>query len=211
MFRIINKPITVQKRLKEAISKKLGEDGLPKRLDTLIESVRKELEVTVQQSLFQSPEFFSLIGGSLQLDFGISSDNFMFIPLIMTDLTKVSSNWEIESGKIVISFYIEARSEDDGFVSSAIQRARYVSPRSGELIDWLRWLLYEGTAKINETYRVKVLPGKGRSLMGIMIVDKKNIGFSVDPQFAGVAGSNFVSRSILAAWPNLKEKLTQYV
>ena len=211
MFRIINKPITVQKRLNQAIFNKFRESGIPPKLNKNVLSIIDELRDILKEALFQSPEFLSLMTGTLRKDFGLSDEKIVELPFIIRDLATVYYEIEIEDKKLVVRFSIDTLGDDNPYGISALNRASYISPKSGELIDWLRWLIYEGTTKINQTHRVKTLEGKGRSHMGVMIIDKGNNGFSVDPQFAGVAGSNFVSRSILAAWPNLKERLAQHV
>jgi hypothetical protein len=211
MIRIINRAPTVQKRLEKAIFEKFKETRYPIKLDKSASLIIDELRDILKASLFQSPEFTSLMSGTLRKDFGLSDEKVAELAPIIMNLATVQYDVEIETNRLIINFYIEALDESEPLTLSALNRASYISPKSGELIDWLRWLIYEGTTKISQTHRVKTLEGKGRSHMGVMIIDKGNNGFSVDPQFAGVAGANFVSRSILAAWPSIKERLAQHV
>lgn len=101
-----------------------------------------------------------------------------------------------------------------------LPNASYISAKSGERIEWAKWLLTRGTSKIIENYRITYNPeivekGQSRSGQAIMVKaaksgkKSKDNGegviegggwyWSVPSEFAGTTTDNFLTKAILSA------------
>jgi hypothetical protein len=198
--KLVNRPETIEKRITEALRKQIAQNGYPKKIDNTAAQVYNKIAELIKTAILNSPEMNSLVNGKLRLDFGLDDDKVYILPTLLVDLFEVYyEDAEVTNPKDIfgIRFVIKSRDEDDPYVMSAFSRANYISKKSGLLIQWLRWLLFSGSEIINDTYKVMVKPGNGRSNLGIMITSKKDkFTFSVDPDFSGVQGANFITRAI---------------
>lgn len=205
-------PVSViEARILKAIKSKIAKEGVPPKLEsTGIELYDKIAEI-LKRAILSSDALNSLMGGKLRADFGIDDNLVSLVPGILIDLFEIhyEITTETTDPKTVLSviFTIRARLEEDPYTQSAITRAQYVSPKSGKLINWLRWLLFSGGETINDSYEVKLLPGIGRSHMAVMI---HRGFFEVDPEFQGREGSNFVSRAIESVVPEIESLIRSY-
>ena len=198
--RIVTRPETIEKRITEALRKQVAQNGYPKKIDKASSVVYDKIADLIKTAILNSPEMDSLMGGQLRLDFGLDDDKVSILPTLLIDLFEVYyEDMDAVGVKDIfgIRFIVKAREEGDPYVVSAFNRANYTSEKSGVVIQWLKWLLFSGSETINESYKVMGIPGKGRSSFGIMITSKKdNFSFSVDPEFSGVDGANFITRAI---------------
>ena len=198
MFKITTRSETIEKRITDALRAKVAKDGYPKKIDKVASELHDKLIGIMRAAVLSSNEFNSLMGGKLRADFGLDDNIVSILPEILIDLFEIYyEDAEVSDPKNIfaIRFIVRARDEDDPYVQSAYHRAHYVSKKSGEIIQWLKWLLFAGGDVINETYKVKLVDGKGRSGMAIMITGD-NFSFRVDGEFSGTARSNMVSRAI---------------
>jgi hypothetical protein len=198
VFKITTRSETIEKRIIAALQAKVANDGYPKKIDKVAAELHDKLTGIIRAAVLSSNEFQSLTNGKLRADFGLDDNIVSILPGILVDLFEVYyEDAEVSNPKDIFSirFVVRARSEDDPYMQSAYQRAHYTSKKSGEIIQWLRWLLFAGGDVINETYKVKLVDGKGRSGMAIMITGD-NFSFKVDGEFSGTERSNMVSRAI---------------
>ena len=210
---IITPTHLIQKRIVEAIRKKAQEKE-PKQITRAASELFVKIYEILNESILSSNEVISLINGKLRADFGLDEEKVSFLPTIMIDLIELYYDNIFENldknTAFAVQFTVRAREESDPYVQSAILRAQYVSPRSNELIDWLRWLLFSGSDIINESYKVYHKDGRGRSGMAIM-VKGDGFAFKVDGEFSGTAKSNFVSRSIESAKDRIAQEIRSFV
>lgn len=209
-MKILTKDIIVQRRLKKAINKKIEDDQL--EIEKLVDNVgifsdlAKEI---ILDEMFKSETYRSLTSGKLRLDFGLSDSVVAALPQYLNELIHTYYRLEPFNGiKIVITIRHHRAASPETIGATTL--AQYYSDRSGELVDWLFWLLFEGTSLINDEWKVKKVEGKGRSYMGYMVRAKENQGFSVDPYFAGVEGDNFVTKAMIAAKPRIEALLNEF-
>ena len=196
--RIINRPETIEKKIIEAMRAKVAKEGYPKKIDKVAGDIHTKISDLIKGALLSSNEFNSLINGKLRADFGLDDEKVSLIPTILIDLFEVYyQDEEVKNPKDIfaIKFIVRVRDEDDPYVQSAFMRAHYTSEKSGEIIQWLKWLMFSGGEIINETYKVRLADGLGRSGMAIMITGA-NFAFKVDGEFSGTETSNFVTRAI---------------
>jgi hypothetical protein len=88
---------------------------------------------------------------------------------------------------IIQSDYSDVLSSPDASFS-------YASAFTSGTIEWLRWLLLEGTNVLVTSYDF-VPSNEGRTGMGTMVY-KKSGSWTVPPEFAGTASDNFVLRAL---------------
>mgnify|MGYP000911031617 CR=1 FL=1 len=190
--------IIIEKRIIEALRTKIAKEGYPKKIDKVAGDIHTKISDLIKGAILASNELNSLINGKLRADFGLDDEIVAKLPSILIDLFEVyyQDNETTDQKDIFgIKFIVRARDEDDPYVQSAFARAHYTSERSKEVIQWLRWLMFFGGEIINETYKVKLVDGLGRSGMAIMIKGS-NFAFKVDGEFSGTETSNFVTRAI---------------
>lgn len=196
MKNILTSDRIIQQKLLDAIRKKVYEsNGFP-RIDKKFDKMLDEVYAVINEGLLNSETFNSLVNGKLRADFGLDDEKVSILPTIFIDL--VEAFYQIQmlgDGDNVyrVEFTIKQREESDPFVQSAMNRANYISQRSGELIEWLKWLLFSGTNGVIESFVVRYEVDKGRSRLAFM---RKANGqsFSVDPDFAGTADSNMITK-----------------
>lgn len=169
---------------------------------------RKVLKLVVDQ-VKSSDTYLSLRSGVLKMEFGLTEEVFSVFDNEIENLFDFYYFYDFPDygGKSVFSINIDfsPRPQNDPEMKAAIARTSYVSERSGELIEWLSWLLFSGSTTVVENWRVSKREGRGRSRMGVMIGPNKSFDFSVDNNFAGIEGSNLVSKSIQLAMPEIEK------
>lgn len=190
--------VIIEKRIIEALRSKVAKEGYPKKIDKVAGDIHTKISDLIKGAILSSNELSSLINGKLRADFGLDDEIVAKLPSILIDLFEVYyQDNEITEQKDIfgIKFIVRARDEDDPYVQSVFTRAHYTSEKSGEIIQWLKWLMFSGGEIINETYKVRLMDGFGRSGMAIMITGA-NFAFKVDGEFSGTETSNFVTRAI---------------
>ena len=214
-MKILTPAHIIQKRLLDAIQSKLSDGVELKSIDAALKAAFDEIRREINQAIFDSKTFYSLINGTLKRDFGLTEEKTSLIPSIVDDLYEV--DYEISFSRpediFTINIVVRARPENDPYVQSAIGRVQYLSKKPnqlGEIINWLQWLLFAGTEEIISGYRILNKPGIGRSYLGIMI-KKSGASFSVDPEYAGTADDNFVTKTLISSADNIRAILRKYI
>lgn len=77
-----------------------------------------------------------------------------------------------------------------------ISEASYISPEHGYQIDWLRWLLMEGSHLIVADYQYLGIlsPEYSRTGLGFMVKSKK--GWRIPEEFAGTDSDNWITKAL---------------
>jgi len=214
-MKIITPIGVIEKRIIAALQKDIEENGPPPKLYKKLDGLYLLIADILRNAILNSNEFRSIMGeagGKLKADFGLTEDSYYILPSIAADLVEIdySVDKSTESKTALsIRYTVRARPEDDPYVHSSILRTSYVSEKSNELIEWLRWLLFAGGDVINESYKVIYKDGKGRSGLAIM-AQGNNFSFRVDGEFSGIHGSNLVSRSIEEAKGSIETTIRNY-
>lgn len=155
-----------------------------------------KIQKLLEESLKQEPEYASLIGGQLRLEFGIpdtssvdSIVNKLSQTVSITNQKATIKNNGISAGLILTAL---ERTSMGGLIDDS---SALVSDSKGYSLPWLKWLLYDGNNPIIRNYEVKIGPNShSRTGMAIMIESKKN--WRVPPAFAGTINNNWVIRAI---------------
>jgi len=162
-----------------------------KNINGVVSNIEKRLKIIVKNLIESSPEYSSIKSGDLKGELGIvSSSSIDAIISKFVESVKVEYKKNKGFGNIVIKIINSDYSD-----VLTLPEASYVysSKRGGGVIEWLRWLLLEGTSIIVTEYDFEAGP-RGRTGRGIMV--KKIGGWSVPVEFAGTATDNFVTRSL---------------
>lgn len=162
-----------------------------KNIDKVINKIDKRLKLIVKNLIESSQEYSSIKNGELKGELGIVSSDSIDV-IVNRFVESVTVEYKKNRGFGLISIKIIQSDYSDVLT---LPEASYVysSRRGGGVIEWLRWLLLEGTSIIITEYDFEAGP-RGRTGRGIMV---RNIGgWSVPAEFAGTAADNFVTRSL---------------
>lgn len=156
--------------------------------------VLKSLRAIARERIIDSPEYNSMIGGTLRGELGL--------PDGMSRITRIIEQWILNirvtvntgSGRSLGYISISMIESTYGDVLDLPESVLRYTNRKGKSVslDWLKWLLTEGGSTIVSEYEFSP-SSKGRTGLGVMI--KSRGGWKVPAQFAGVANDNFVTRS----------------
>ena len=196
MARIIVTTATLQ--LEKGFARKFEADvikEIKKKFRRVGSAIAKRTENAIQAlitlRLSGSEAVSSLAGGELRAQFGLVDGE-----------TRISSIIEMWAKALNVTYFPMVGKlgsivivMDEAFVNDVINMpiASFVTEK-GTHLEWLRWLLLEGSAPIVGEYGFKSSP-KGRTGQGIM-VKKRGKSWSVPAQFQGIEGNNFVTQAL---------------
>jgi hypothetical protein len=183
--------------------RKLILDGCAETLNDAIVKASPQIQHRVRNDIGNiirgTNEYISLIGGALRMDFGLQNPQSVvdaLIALWQNELSVTISRYRTRGQNIVGKFEINAVDETFSNVLRS-PYATYLS--SGYKIDWLSWLLQEGTASVIRGYEV-VYTNAPYSRSGYALM-KPVLGgsFAVNPAYAGTKTNNFITRAMAAS------------
>lgn len=187
---IITPTNSIVAKLKQAINKKLSKEQLIEHRATIAGHAVRNFLIS---KFMQSEVYFSLTGGYLRGEFGLTDKQVSKIPDILDDLIHVYIQHTEEKEKGIFKVKI-------GIVSPADfdpnKHGVFISEK-GDAIHWLWWLLTQGTQPVVEGYSVFFKQGIGRSEMAIM-VKSEGYNYSIDNYFAGTENDNWITRVVKA-------------
>jgi hypothetical protein len=186
----------VRKALREAVQK---EDFLNTKVQKIIDFIGQFL----YEKFISSSTYFSLTSGTLRAELGLDDSEVAKLPDIIIDMLTIHSDLDFSNGKIklVIKFI------DENFDPNKLGSYTSVNKRGeSTLITWLYWLLTAGTGDVVLDHYMAVIPGAGRSEMAIMIKEEGST-YSVDPEYAGVANDNWITKTIKYNFPEIQSQI----
>tara|TARA_R100000008_G_scaffold62018_1_gene39308 strand:+ start:1185 stop:1826 length:642 start_codon:yes stop_codon:yes gene_type:complete len=156
------------------------------------EGIKKKLQETIMEMLFNSPAVSSLMGGKLQAELGVVSAESTMIEVIDTWMNNIHVSTKA-GGSPLLTINIGILTQGYGDVLS-LPSSVYQSA-GGEMIEWLRWLLLEGDKTIVDYFFLPGNRSKSRTGLGIM-VRKGGRRWSIPPEFRGTETDNFATRAL---------------
>lgn len=186
-IKIVENSLTLQKKIKEAISKKFESSKLQKRLQPLNEELARFFYI----KFLESDTFYALTEGDLRGELGFSDAYLNNIEEVCRQIAAVYMSVEQDVSKKFIRINIGISDNDD----IDLNEIGTYSTEDGTKIHWLYWLLTQGTNTVVPDYNVRFIQGAGRSHMAIMVQDDY-VSYSIDERFSGTAGDNWVTRTI---------------
>ena len=177
-------------------------------MNGVIKNLKTKIPDTVIKYIIDRPEYQSLVNGSLRLELGIPDANNKVLELIGFWIQNIRFHFTspmIAGSKIKSSFSIEMIKAD--FSDILGSDAAYVYDRvRGYSLQWLEWLLLDGSKTLVPSYNVSVGPNP-RSRTGFAIMRLSSAGWNVPSEFAGTQSDNWITRAIDDADNDIKSIL----
>jgi hypothetical protein len=166
----------------------------------------------IEARIRATPHVKSLISGQLQADFGLNigeaEEAIESLLFVVKRSVKVNLGMRTKG-----AWSMSVSILPEGFSDVLKGIGTYQSPRSGEFIPWMEWLLTKGTTIIYDDFFV----AKGefrtsRSGFALMFPSGESGKiFRVDPNFAGTADDNFVVNTIASLLPEIGNIMFSYL
>ena len=181
------------------ISAKVSKALLPdvnKYLEKTFNKIKDGLTDIVQGAIINSPEYSSLVSGSLKAEFGLPDSELRLSTILglWTNLVFEYKKVSISGGSLSGGFVLNVIKSDYSDVLSS--EAAVLTTIKGTNLYWLEWLLLFGHKTIIKNYEVKLgsYPSS-RSGMAVMsgVISGK---WAVPNEFAGVSNDNWITRAI---------------
>ncbi len=163
-----------------------------KRMPSISVGIKKRLQITLADLIRRSDEYSSLTGGELRGQIGLEDPS-----SIEAIIDRWAEGIEVRflKNKRFGSIKIGMIQSDYSDVLTMPEASyTYVARKGSKVIDWLRWLLLEGSQSIVQDYNFAASK-QGRTGLGIM-VSKEGGSWKVPAAYAGTAEDNFVTRSL---------------
>lgn len=189
--------------------------ALAKKANDLLVTMRPQIEAAtrriVREELNNSGAIRSILGQdylSLKVQFGLTDD--LAIKAVDQIINSIEENIEVYPqvnkgnsdllGSLIIDVLPFNLDELLGLSS-----ATYTSRPSGSTIDWLRWLLFQGTTIVIDDWSLFQAESVSSRTDGTIM---RNTGaFRVEGPYAGTDGDNFITRAIESAQPRILEEI----
>ena len=178
-----------------------------KSLKNSTSKINVDLRPIIARALSASPEISSLSGGSLRIDFGLTSDPSAAIISAIVDSIDIDIRKAVATaGGIKGGLLITMQPIDYGRLFSLSVAEQIIV---GGSIPWLKWLLTFGHQIIIGNFGVEYKSGKGRSGGGYMTRGQRP--FKVNSAYAGTVDNNFITRSIDRVAPQIKSTIIKAI
>lgn len=185
------------------ISDKILQTLLPdvtKYFNNITQKLIQEIPNIIVGYITQQPEYSSILGGTLQYEFGIP-DPANRLDDILSSIKNGYITKEkpviIKSNMLVGGLKIEMLKKD--FSDLLTLGASTITTEKGAKLNWLQWLLIEGDSVIVSDHIFIFGPSRhSRTGMGLM---RESFGgfWRVPPEYAGNINNNWITRAINAA------------
>ena len=192
-------------------------EEIDRRLRRFGPSISKRARQIFGDNLAESEAIASILGGQLRADFGLTYSMAENGIRQIFEIFRKNTNFKFKiSQKHNLAFAIEITVLPA--VEEELSEISYLSGKHE--IEWMKWLLTKGTTIVVSGWEI-VYPGKewstqrfkgewakrSRSKEAIMVEDEFGIfegaDFRVDPEFAGIKGSNFITEVIAKSLPEI--------
>lgn len=164
-----------------------------KKWEAIVIDIGYEIRDMLETKLLQTDVYESLTSGILRQEFGLSDVQIAKLPELFEELISVSYISEILNQKKIAYLAIHILDYDQ----IPYEKGSYYS--NTNLVEWLKWLLFEGTDVVVSEYAVKTLKKptrNSRTEFTIMIGPSDNFSYSVPPEFAGDINNNFLTKVV---------------
>lgn len=182
-----------------------------KRLRRYSSVISRKIGALVGDAIMSSEHVKSLVSGQLKADFGLSDEmaEQALKELIQEIRSTITVKLEISSG---MAFSLRVSFIKTGISQLLSNIGEYDS--NGNSIQWMKWLLLNGSEIIIQDFFVYNDTSKetSRSKMAIMVPSgSSNKTFRVDPIFAGTEDDNFVIDAINSVMLKSLEIIKEYL
>ena len=171
--------------------------------------IRPKLVNVVIEAIKSSPEYQSLINGSLMAEFGLpdADSRLGSIISLWKKIDFVYSPVVIRNGFLSGSFSLNMIRSD--FVDVINSEAATYTTSKGSRLNWLEWLCLEGNKTIIKDYVIELGPNP-RSRTGMAVMRGEISGkWSVPSEFSGTINDNWITRAIDSITPNIQQVIKE--
>lgn len=161
------------------------------------EKIKQDISKLLEVALRQEPEYNSLKGGQLRLDFGISDTAAVddIIQKMANSTTVKTIPVKINNSGLSGGLTITAVESETigGLINDS--SALVIDRQRGYSLPWLEWLLLKGNSNIIINYDVRYGPNPA-SRTGDAIMVRSRDNWRVPAQFVGTKENNWTTRAI---------------
>lgn len=162
-----------------------------KSINPVTESIEFAIQGLVRGKLLQSPTVQEIAGGRLRAELGLVDGAARISNIINTWAEAIEVTY-VRTLSTFGGILVSMKTQDYSNVLS-MSEAEFVTEK-GVVLEWLRWLLLEGSARIISNHFFKGSP-RGRTGGGIMI-ERQAATWSIPQKHAGTADDNFATRAL---------------
>ena len=161
-----------------------------------VSNIKGKLGEAVKSAITLSAEYSAIVGGRLRGELGLPDGAQRIDAIIDRWAEGISVRYlKGKTGALGMIDIGILRSDWEDVLSMQEAELSYTSPRRGiKILEWLRWLLTEGSAIIVSQYEFISERRGSRTGLGIMV--KRRGGWGVPVQFAGTEEDNFATRAL---------------
>ncbi len=178
-----------------------------KYFDQKFKNLQDIIVPIILNNIRQQPEYESLLGGSLQAQFGIPDP----APRVNNILSTIENSVVVQQKNINITNNqirggVKLQMIQSGFNDLISLGDATVTTEKGTDLNWLKWLLLEGDTIIISDYSFVAGPFESsRTGMGIMRYSGGS--WRVPPEFAGNVKNNWITRAIDASMSEIENSM----
>lgn len=192
-LKLLDSPKSIERKILRAIATEFN-NKIHTRIGRIISNIA---QVTLYY-LRNTPTYTSLVEGRLAGHFGIPSRNRVsnvdnILQTIVDNMEVTHKTVKVTAGKfsggLTVSILIK------NFTDILTLPSAVVITESGDLLEWLDWLLTQGDRIIIRDYEVDFELGTGRSGFATMIPNDKS-SWRVPPEFSGTINNNWLTRTL---------------
>ena len=192
-------------------------EQVDKRMRKAAPQINLRVGELIEARIRATPHVKSLISGQLQADFGLNigeaEEAIESLLFVVKRSVKVNLGIKNRGSLGNSAWSMSVSILPDGFSDVLKGIGAYKSPRSGEFIPWMEWLLTKGTTIIYDDFFVAKGEFKtSRSGFALMFPSgQSGKMFRVEPTFAGTADDNFVVNTIASLLPEIGNIMFSYL
>ena len=192
-FKLLEKNKEIESKILNALLSEVTD-----RMKSYAKNITIKIKSVVIDAIRSSPEYQSLVSGSLKAEFGIPDPEQRLSQLLQLWSSGASITYNaprISNSKITTSFKLELIKADLSDVLGS-DIAIVTDGLSGKSVYWLEWLSLAGDKSIIKDYTVVYGPNR-RSRTGLAIMrSSSGSRWKVPSEFSGTINNNWITRAI---------------
>lgn len=206
-LKLIDSPVQIQKDINRALADHVNQIVIKGRGKLL-----SRVKPLVANWILEQPEVESLLdgkSGSLAAQVGIPhGQNEAVVEYLVSAMVSATNikiqpfDVKLTRGRLDLNFQ---PSDFGNLLDAGIFE---VVTKKGIKLEWLRWLLEEGSKPIIIGYEYTPSSGKGRSNAGTM---KAGSAWRIEPSFAGTPDNNFITRAFSRREKDIEKLFAQVI
>jgi hypothetical protein len=178
-------------------------------IDRGVSIVKNQLPQLVNSIVISSPEYSSLLGGTLKYELGIPDANTKIAAMIDIWSTNILYQYKPPAvrGQYIVSKFSASLFKADFSDIIGTDYAKVYDRIRGYNLPWLEWLVFYGNAPLIDDYQV-ILTNSSASRTGRGLMRRKEgSSWRVPSEFSGIISDNWITRAIAAKSADIQSLL----